>query len=239
MDNAKLKEAMLDLFADMRNEMDALIQGLSEADKKARGSMEKWSAKDMLAHLAFWGSHFNKQVEKAMVGEAVPLAGDYYELLNDGVLLRNLEKPFEDARREESEAFNKTIALMNSFSADELADPEKFEFLNHRPLMDRALGTEGWHVLSHLSDYYARKGDLKRAEALQVSYTEKLKDFPGWKANAIYNLACFYSLNGMKEKAFENLEIAFKERPELKEWSQQDPDLSPICDEADFKALVK
>jgi len=239
MDNARLKEAMLDLFSDMRRELDSLIDGLTEEEKKARGSMAQWSVKDMLAHLAFWGSHFNEQLEKAQAGEPVPMAGDYYEILNDGVLLRNLDKPFETARAEERSAFEKTVKLLERIAADDLGDPNYLEFLNDRPLIDRALGTECWHVLSHLSDFYIKSGDTQKAEALQLSYTEKLKDFPGWKANSLYNLACFYSLNGMKEKAFKHLELAFKERPELKAWAQKDADMKPICEEAEFKALVK
>jgi hypothetical protein len=216
-----------------------LIDGLAEDQKNARGSMARWSAKDMLAHLAFWGSHFNEQLEKAQANEPVPMAGDYYEILNDGVLLRSLDKPFEAARKEERSAFEKTVKLLEGIEADDLCEPKFLEFLNNRPLIDRALGTECWHVLSHISDFYVKSGDLPKAEALQLSYTEKLKSFPGWRANSLYNLACFYALNGMKEKAFVNLELAFKERPELKEWAQKDADMKPICEEAEFKALVK
>ena len=94
-------------------------------------------------------------------------------------------------------------------------------------------------MLSHLSDYYVKRDNFKKAEDLQKNYTEKLKEFPGWKANSVYNLACFYSVNGMKDKAYKNLEIAFKERPELKEWAQQDPDMKPICEEVEFKTLIR
>lgn len=239
MDNAQLREAMLDLFSDMRRELDALIEGLTEEEKTARGSMTRWSVKDMLAHLAFWGSHFNEQLEKAQAGEPVPMAGDYYEILNDGVLLRNLDKPFVTARAEERSTFEKTVKLLEGIKADDLCNPKYLEFLKDRPLIDRALGTECWHVLSHISDFYVKSGDARKAEALQLSATERLKDFPGWKANSIYNLACFYSLNGMKDKALENLELAFKEKPELKAWAQKDADLKPICEETEFKALVK
>lgn len=238
MDNVELKTKMLDLFRTVRVELDRLIEGLTSEEKNARGSMAQWSVKDMLAHLAFWGSHFNEQITKAQAGKAVPMAGDYYEILNDGVLLRNLDTPFESARAEEKAAYEETMRILEGIDADDLNDPKYLEFLNNRPLVDRALGTECWHVLSHISDYYVKKGDLRKAEELQVSYTEKLQAFPGWKANATYNLACFYSLNGMKEKAYNNLEIAFRERPELKEWAQKDPDMKPICEEADFKALV-
>jgi len=212
---------------------------LTDEEKNARGFMAQWSVKDMLAHLAFWGSHFNEQITKAQAGETVPLAGDYYEILNDGVLLRNLDTPFESTRAEEQAAYEETMRILEGIDADDLNDPKYLEFLNNRPLVDRALGTECWHVLSHISDYHVKKGDLHKAEDLQVSATEKLQDFPGWRANAVYNLACFYSLHGMKEKAYQNLEIACQERPELKEWAQKDPDMKPICEEVEFKALVK
>jgi hypothetical protein len=93
MDNSELKARMLDLFVAVRVELNQLIDGLTDEEKNTKGSMAQWSAKDMLAHLAFWGSHFNEQVLKAKAGEAVPMTGDYYEILNDGVLLRNLDKP--------------------------------------------------------------------------------------------------------------------------------------------------
>ena len=239
MNNAELKEKMLKLFGAMREELDQMIEGLSDEEKKKYGSMAQWSAKDMLAHLAFWGSHFNEQVQKAQAGEHVPMEGDYYEILNDAVLIRNQEKHYDPARSEEQAAYDQTIRLLEAIDPDDLNDPNYLEFTNNRPLIDRALGTECWHVLSHLSDYYAGQGNLEKAEDLQVSFTEILKSFPGWKANAFYNLACFYSLHGMKEKAFKNLEAAFKERPELKDWAQKDPDIRPICQEVEFKTLVK
>ena len=239
MDNAELKTKMLDLFGTVRVELDQLIGRLTDEEKNTRGSMSEWSVKDMLAHLAFWGSHFNEQIRKAQAGEAVPVAGDYYEILNDGVLLRNLDTPFETARADEQAAYEETMRILEEIDADDLNDPKYMEYLNNRPLVERALGTECWHVLAHVSDCYVKKGDLRKAEDMQVSYTEKLQDFPGWKANAAYNLACFYSLNGMKEKAYKHLEIAFQERPELKDWAQKDSDMKPICEEVEFKALVK
>ncbi len=45
MDNARLKEAMLDLFSDMRRELDALIDGVNDEEKPARGSVAQWSVK--------------------------------------------------------------------------------------------------------------------------------------------------------------------------------------------------
>jgi len=238
MENAQIKNEMLDLFKSMQTELAGIVDGLTEAQKHKRGSLQKLGIKDMLVHLAFWGDHFNRQLEAAREGKQVPEAGEYYEILNDGILLRNMDKSFDDARREEEAVFDKTIALLETESPDDLVDLNKYAYMNGRTLLDRALGTEYYHVTSHISDYYLKEGQYDKAARLQEIYTEKLLAFPTWKANAYYNLACFYSLNGKKDKALCNLELAFKKRPDLKEWSKKDTDIDPIRNEVVYKSLV-
>ena len=238
MENAQVKKEMLDLFKSMRGELAGIVDGLTESQKQERGSLQKWGVKDMLVHLAFWGDHFNRQIEAVHAGKPVPEAGEYYDIINDGVLLRNMDKSFEDARREEEAVFDKSIALLEAESPDDLLDPNKYAYMNGKTLLDRALGTECYHVAAHISDFYLKESGYEKAARIQEDYASKLLAFPTWKANAYYNLACFYSLNGKKDKAISNLELAFKERPDLKEWSQKDPDIKPICDEAGYHKLI-
>ena len=200
--------------------------------------MNKWSAKDILSHLVFWGSHFNSQAEKARNGEKVPQAGDYFDQVNDGVLIEHMEQPFSEALIELERSFQESTAILKSFSADELNDKEKFEYLNDRTLIDNALGTLGWHVSHHISDFYVKNGQIEKAIDLQEKYTKRLRGFPSWEANAIYNLACFFVLIGEKEKALINLESAFIIRPDLIEWSKNDNDLDAFREDTDFKALL-
>jgi tetratricopeptide (TPR) repeat protein len=239
MDNMQVKKEMLDLFSFLREELNGIVNGLTGGQKQMRGSLQEWGVKDMLTHLAFWGDHFNNQLEAAHKGSHVPEAGDYYEVLNDGILLRTMDKPFEDARREEEAVFEKSISLLEAVSPDDLMDPKKYAFMNGRTLLDRALGTECWHVVSHISDYYIKQGKYDKAARLQEAYTARLLEFPTWKGNAYYNLACFYSLNGKKDKALENLKLAFKEKPDLKEWCKKDPDIDPLREEKEYQSLIK
>jgi tetratricopeptide (TPR) repeat protein len=238
MDNSTIKQEMMNLFQSMRSSITGLVDDLDSEQKNFRGSIQKWGVKDMLVHLAFWGGHLTRELEAEREGRHAPEAGDYYELINDGVLLHNLDKPFEEAREEEQAVFDKLIALIKTESPDDLVDKKKYAFADGRSLLDCMLSTECWHVLDHLSSYYLKESRYDKAEKLQEEYTAKLMSFPTWKANAFYNLACFYSLNGKKEKALNNLELAFKERPDLKEWSKKDSDIDPIRSEAVYKALV-
>jgi tetratricopeptide (TPR) repeat protein len=239
MENAQIKKEMLDLFKSLRSELVGIVDNLNETQKQECGSLQKWGAKDMLVHLSFWGDHFNRQVEAARAGKPVPEAGDYYEIINDGILLRNKGKTFEKARQEEGTVFAKSIALLETENPDDLVDPQKYAHMNGHSLLDRALGTECYHVAAHISDYYLKEGFYDKAARLQEEYTEKLLVFPTWNANAYYNLACFYSLNGKKDKALSNLELAFKEKPDLKEWSKKDTDIDPLRNEKIYQALIK
>lgn len=238
MENARIKKEMLALFKSMRSELVKIVDNLNESQKQECGSLQKWGAKDILVHLAFWGAHFNHQLEAARAGKPVPDAGDYYDILNDGILMRNKGKTFEEARHEEEAVFEKTITLLEAESPDDLVYPQKYAYMKGRSLLDRALGTECYHVAAHISDYYLKEGFYEKAARLQEDYSEKLLAFPVWKANAYYNLACFYSLNGKKDKALGNLELAFKEKPDLKEWSKKDADIDPLRNEPEYQNLI-
>ena len=110
MENARIKKEMLDLFRSLRNELAEVLANLNEPQKQECGSLQRWGVKDMLTHLAFWGDHFNRQVEAARAGSPVPDAGDYYEIINDGVLLRNKGKTFEEARQEEEDSIRQDLS---------------------------------------------------------------------------------------------------------------------------------
>lgn len=237
MDNNQLKDALMDFLKLIKNEIADFEQGLTEKQKEEKGSLEKWSAKDTLSHLVFWGNHFNSQAEKAKSGEKVPLAGDYLDQVNDGVLIEHMEQPFSEALIELKKSFQKSTEIIRSFSADELNDKENFEYLNGHTLIFCALGTFGWHITHHISDFYVKNEQIEKAIKFQEKYTMKLRDFPAWEANAIYNLACFFAQIGNKEKAINNLKTAFIIRPDLIEWAKNDTDLDPLRKDLDFKAL--
>lgn len=238
MESEQLKSEMLDLFVLVRGELDNLVNNLTADQKSERGSIQKWSAKDMLFHLAFWENHFNKTMEKGLKGEQVPQSGDYLNQVNDGVLFEHLDDPFDKARDEEKAAYQKSLEITQGIPADDMNDSRKYTFLNGRPLIDRSLGTFAYHTAFHISDYYLKAGQVDKARRLQEDMTERLCRFPTWKANSIYNLACFYALNGLEKEAIEKLKVAFKDRPELIEWSKQDSDMDPLREMPEFKALV-
>ncbi|MDK2982405.1 MAG: hypothetical protein PWQ55_2752 [Chloroflexota bacterium] len=233
----KVKE-MFALLESVRAELDELVQSLTPEEKARHGSLQGWSAKDMLVHVAFWNRHFNRQLEKGFAGQPVPKSGDYLNQVNDGILYEHLEQPFEEALAEEQTTYADFRRIIADVPAEDMLGPQKYAFLDGHSLLDNALGTYGYHIAAHISDHYAQNGQLERARALQENITRSLSSFPGWEANAPYNLGCFYALNGFKQEAIAQLKEAFKLKPELVAWSQQDSDIDPLRDMAAYQQLV-
>ena len=187
---------------------------LTAEQKQEKGGMHLWSARDTLAHLTFWSRHFNSKLEKSARGEAVyPV--QYFNQINDGVLLEHMEQPFEEALVEFKATQAELAEKYKAFSASELADPGKFIWLEGRPLSERIISDSITHPILHLCDFYAKHQQLERAMEIQENLPHLLKDFPGAAATASYNLACFYALNGMQQKAIPLLEESFQIRPDL------------------------
>ena len=69
--------------------------------------------------------------------------------------------------------------------------------------------------------------------------TLALDDSPEWIGLVFYNTACSYSLLGNKKEAIEELRKALAARPNLVDWSKQDPDLEPLHNEPDYQALYE
>jgi hypothetical protein len=239
MNSSSLKQKMLALVRQTHDDLDALATGLTDDQKRAKGSLQLWSAKDIFTHLTFWGRHFNAQLEKSSRGEKIPVSGDYVDQINNGVFYENMDKSFESAFQEYEQVFQEKLKRVDGFIEEELTDPKKFAWLEGQPLINRILGNAVWHPQAHLADYYAKRGKLELATQMQENLTEKLRDFPTWSVTAVYNLACFYALNGMQDKSIAGLKESFNERSDLVEWSKQDSDLNSLRESPEFKALYK
>lgn len=239
MDANETKTLVREMILSTQSDLQELIISLSPEERKAKGNLKLWSAKDMITHLNFWGQHFLKQLEKSAKGEKVPLSGDYLNELNDGVLYEHMEQSLDEALAEYEQIHKELQKVYDSFSAEDLSDAKKYAWLDGRPMSDRVLGNLVWHPQSHIADFYVKRGNLDKAIAMQEALTEKLKGFPNWGATAYYNAACFYALNNMPDKAMPCLKTAFAQRPDLMEWSKEDSDLDSLRLLADFQALYK
>lgn len=239
MENHETKQALLKLIGGVQAARDALYGGLNTKQRDEMGTLARWSARDHFSHLAFWYGNFARQLDASVKNEKVPLVGNYFNEVNDGIFIRNRERQLEELACEEMTAWRECVEKLSAMGADDLCDPQKFTWLEGHPMVERALGNMGWHPHSHFADYLVKQGQVEKAAELQESFTREIMQFESWRSNAIYNLGCFYALNGMPQKAVACVQEAFgmPDGKRLMEWSKQDTDLDPIRSEAAFKAL--
>jgi tetratricopeptide (TPR) repeat protein len=234
-----IKEKLLDLLRRSYEEEQAFVHNLSDSERSFEGTPERWSAKDLVAHLYSWKARTVQRLEATARGKAPPSFSDW-DAENATIYAAYHDKPWDDILRESTEVYNDLVAHVQAFSEDELVDPQRFPSLNGQPLWKIITGNGYSHPLAHIAEFYARRGQQGYATRLQETGTEALAaldDSDNWHGTAVYNLACYYAIVGQKDKAITHLGQALRLNPDLVEWSQKDPDFASIREEAGYRAL--
>ncbi len=96
------------------------------------------------------------------------------------------------------------------------------------------------HPIDHLGKYYANRGETFYAINLwneASGFMEQLPATPGILGTIKYNLARFYALSGQHPEAIRILRKALKLNPKLIEQSKEEPDLSSVREQPEYKSL--
>jgi tetratricopeptide (TPR) repeat protein len=115
---------------------------------------------------------------------------------------------------------------------------DKGSYNNAIGYFDKAIALRSGYGDAHIEKAmaYRRSNDLKKAIQILDDYLKLDKDNP----RGHYNIACYYCLNGNKDKAYENLERAISLNTlRYKKLAGQDDDFVNIQGESRFKELLK
>jgi hypothetical protein len=232
-----IKSKLVALLNSANEEQRAFIAGLSDSQRSEVGTSERWSVKDNLAHIVFWQQR-QVQVNKALVhGETLPP-----EKSNQTIFEEWQDRSWSDVLAAIAESNVALLALLESYSEADLTTPDRLPPPRERPLWRYILSNGYVHPMGHYADCYLDQGDLARAAVLQQKIAKESNAFADladseWHGIADYNLACFYAKTGQKSLAFELLPGALKLAPSLVEWSKEDPDLVPLHNDPEYRAL--
>jgi uncharacterized Ntn-hydrolase superfamily protein len=113
-----------------------------------------------------------------------------------------------------------------------------------RPIEELGRLLDLHHTTNAYADarFYLERSERDRAVKIMEDATRRrLKDAAKDtdRGDAYYDLACFYSLAGLKDKAVENLTLGFPLNPALKVYSLNDTDLDPLRSDPRYRDLVK
>jgi uncharacterized Ntn-hydrolase superfamily protein len=113
-----------------------------------------------------------------------------------------------------------------------------------KPIEELSRLLEIQHTTNAYTDarfYLDRNGKDRAIQIMEGATRKRLASAvkPTDRGDAAYDLACFYSLAGIPEKALENLSEAFALNPALKGYSLNDSDLDSLRGNARYQAMVK
>jgi hypothetical protein len=241
MANVSRKRALIALLERGRQEEHRVWDQLSEAAREARGTPDAWEMKDVAAHVAEWKDRDASRLDSARDGLTPEETRDF-DAANAGIFEAHREESWGEVMDFEARAFEHLISSVEAFTEDDLFDQTAFEWTNGRSLAWFAAFAGYQHPQSHLSDLLIRDGNLAGSEEAQIRIVDAMDavdDSPRARGTNLYNLACFYALHGMPEKALENLSKSLRLRPDLMDWSKQDSDLDSLRELPAFRALTE
>jgi hypothetical protein len=216
------------------------ITALSDEERNANGNFEKWTAKDCIAHNAYWRNHHAEDVLAVLAGKTPADAEE--NQVNREVYSQYKDQSWEEIDSLVDSSLRRMGEAIGTLSEDDLQRDDFYPWEQGRPLWRDIVTNIYTHPVIHMSEWHIKRGFPARAAKMYQEMTRQLTsldDSPDWQGTIRYNNACSFSLLGDKETAINELREALKLNPGLTEWSQKDPDFESIRGEAGYKALYE
>ena len=228
------KTIVLDLLQQGHLDEEACLQELGETERTAIGTLERWSAKDHVAHRTFWHQDLILKVTAILQHQEVPPSEESDDQINAMVFEEHKLHPWSALHAESERVYAELITLAEQLSEEDLTDSHHFASITGgRPLYTAFLGSCYEHDQEHLAQYYLDWNALPQAIQIRERCANRVlqAEVPEWvKGWFLYNLACFYAQQNQLEKAAARLQEAVAFAPGLKERSQSDPELVALRD---------
>lgn len=225
MENASLKAKLLPLLRLVRQAELEWISTLSEAEREANGTVDCWSAKDLLVHITFWKERRVEMLAMVKRGETPPPRVSSIDELNAQTFAASQNQTFREAQERAERAFTTLVAHTEEWTDEELSDPERFAWLHGDALWLTILAAGIKHPYRHLAEWYLQQGDGERGAHLHEQMVEAMRQvqFPSDEfGRAIYQMAGFYITLGRHARALEVVTEAIHFQPQVTEWVKQD-----------------
>jgi len=205
------------------------------------GTVDDWGPKDHLAHANFWTERVIAQLLIAAGRETLERLQDYSKS-NEETFESFKDQSWQEIHLWSEQVHHQLLDAFSVISLDDLEDPDRFEWTNHRPLWNEVIFTGVYHRLQHACDILTLSGLADHVQGIQEQFSrmmEEIDDSDEWRGTTRYNLACYYALDGNLDAAMETFKAALVLNPKLLEWSKQDGDLDSLRELAEFQALYE
>jgi len=130
-----------------------VLDRLSDEEMLEPGVVGDWTLKDLIAHLTRWEAELVKllwQVRQGILPTSI-LAGDMdYDAINARWRQEDEARPLERILEDFYSVRGQTLRRLEYFNERDLVDPERYPWLNGKPLWQKIAGNSFAHDQEHL-----------------------------------------------------------------------------------------
>jgi tetratricopeptide (TPR) repeat protein len=234
----ELKLKLLDLVECAYRQEQIFVQSLSDEERSAASTLERWSAKDTIAHIAAWKERAAQVLVALQSGEPGP-GFDGLNQFNARIFKEHQGLTWNDILDKSGQAYRFLWEQTEATPDDVLAAPEPSDQHNE-PVWWFVVGAGYNHSLGHLAQYHIERGNATFALEIQrraAGPLLQLDEGPDWQSLVHYGLAIYYAAAGQSERAIGALRRAFRLNSGLVERSKEDPRLAPIQEHPRYHSL--
>lgn len=233
------KQTLHAVIACGRRMGDELAGRLTESERAAVGTFERWAPKDVFAHVAEW---LARDVRRLSIPEdPLPAYEDStVEAENRAIFAQFAPENWDAVIAFFHQTYDETQKLVEGLSAVQIDRRREYADGSSREVWRTIAGHALMHAAPHFGLVYQRRGEPELATAVEETSAAELlplDNSPQWIGTLKYNLACHFALNGRAKHAIELLRVALRHNSELVARSREDTDLDPIRSDPEFAAV--
>jgi hypothetical protein len=235
------KMLLLDLLKQAHEMEMNFVDALSGQEHARIGTLEDWSAKDVISHIAAWKTRMADNLLAVSEGRT-PTRTEDLDRENAILFEEYHDKTWDEVLRMTVGAFQRVVAQVEALGEQELVSCEILPWQGERPLWRLIIGSGYIHPIAHMAEFHRNRGNREQAGKMIGEMARSmvgLDDGSVWQGDVKYNLACHYSLLGAKAKAIRELQESLVLNPGLIDWSKEDPDLDAIRGEPEYQAIYE
>jgi len=147
------KADLLDVIRRERQNLDSLIDSLTQDQKCTLGVEASWSVKDLMAHIAAWERLALDRIHAALTGEPIKIPiieGDnFVDDFNGEVYSRNRYEPLESVEEEYKGSYADFLVQIENLGWDFIQAVLPFEWAGDLTALVLISSNSHWHYKEH------------------------------------------------------------------------------------------
>ena len=154
-----MKDQLLSILERSQKTQQTFMADLSDEQRSAVGTYEKWCAKDNVAHIAYWQQQRAIRLASLARGEEPPPSPSHYEKANAECFERYCNCSWDEVQAYADSAHAQMVDAVRALEEDVLAVPASDS--EERAMWQDVVGTAYTHPNMHMAEYYTEHGQQR------------------------------------------------------------------------------